>query len=53
MCDNIDGNNGYYTGQIYSSPVVYEKERILITGTSVSGKAESGRGYIAGNSSIT
>ena len=48
MCDNIDGNNGYYTGQIYSSPVVYEKERILITGTTVSGKAESGRGYIAG-----
>lgn len=48
MCDNIEGNNGYYTGQIYSSPVVYEKERILITGTSVSGKAESGRGYIAG-----
>ena len=48
MCDNIEGNNGYYTGQIYSSPVVYEKERILITGTSVSGKAESGRGYIGG-----
>lgn len=48
MCDNIEGNNGYYTGQIYSSPVVYEKERILITGTSVSGKAESGRGYVGG-----
>ena len=48
MCDSIEGNGGYYTGQLYSSPVVDSESRILVTGTSVSGKAESGRGYIAG-----
>ena len=48
MCDNIEGNGGYYTGQLYSSPVVDPKSRVLITGTTVSGKSESGRGYVAG-----
>ena len=37
-----------YTGQLFSSPVVDSNSRILVTGTTVSGNGESGRGYIAG-----
>ena len=48
MCENIEGNEGYYGGQLFSSPVVDPNTRILITGTTVSGKADSGRGFIAG-----
>ena len=48
MCDNIEGNAGYYGGQLFSSPVVDPNTRILVTGTTVSGKADSGRGFIAG-----
>ncbi len=48
MCDNIPGNEGYYGGQLFSSPVVDPNTRILVTGTTVSGKADSGRGFIAG-----
>ena len=48
MCDGIEGNDGYYGGQLFSSPVVDSNSRILVTGTTVSGNGESGRGYIAG-----
>ena len=48
MCDGVEGNDGYYGGQLFSSPVVDPNSRILITGTTVSGNGESGRGYIAG-----
>ncbi|MBH59298.1 MAG: hypothetical protein CMO19_02630 [Thaumarchaeota archaeon] len=48
MCDNIEGNEGYYGGQLFSSPVVDPNTRILVTGTTVSGKADSGRGFVAG-----
>ena len=48
MCSNIEGNEGYYGGQLFSSPVVDPNTRILVTGTTVSGKADSGRGFIAG-----
>ncbi len=48
MCDDVEGNGGYYTGQLFSSPVVDPNSRILVTGTAVSGKGESGRGYVAG-----
>jgi len=48
MCSGIEGNEGFYTGQMLYSPAVYERGRVLITGTAVSGKVESGRGYIAG-----
>ena len=48
MCDGVEGNDGYYTGQLFSSPVVDSNSRILVTGTTVSGTGESGRGYIAG-----
>ena len=48
MCDGIEGNSGYYGGQLFSSPVVDSNSRILVTGTTVSGNGESGRGYIAG-----
>lgn len=48
MCTNVDGNDGFYTGQMLYSPVIYESGRVLITATGVSGKVESGRGFIAG-----
>ena len=48
MCDGVEGNDGYYGGQLFSSPVVDSNSRILVTGTTVSGNGESGRGYIAG-----
>ena len=48
MCDGVEGNDGYYGGQLFSSPVVDPNSRILVTGTTVSGNGESGRGYIAG-----
>ena len=48
MCSGIEGNEGFYTGQMLYSPAVYERGRVLITGTAVSGRVESGRGYIAG-----
>ncbi|MCS4538965.1 MAG: PQQ-binding-like beta-propeller repeat protein [Thaumarchaeota archaeon] len=48
MCHNVQGNAGYYTGQMLYAPIVYEEGRILITGTGVSGRVESGRGFVAG-----
>ncbi len=48
MCHNVQGNAGYYTGQMLYAPTVYEVGRVLITGTGVSGRVESGRGFIAG-----
>jgi glucose dehydrogenase len=48
MCHNVPGNAGHYTGQMLYAPVVYEAGRVMITGTGVSGKVESGRGFVAG-----
>lgn len=47
-CRNVPGNEGKYTGQLLYGPVFYEKGGVLITGTSVSGKVSSGRGFVAG-----
>ncbi len=48
ICSQIEGNEGKYTGQIMFAPSVYEDGKVLITGTGVSGKVESGRGFVAG-----
>ncbi|HEY4673235.1 MAG TPA: PQQ-binding-like beta-propeller repeat protein [Nitrososphaerales archaeon] len=48
MCQNVSGNAGHYTGQMLYGPVFYEKGNVLITGTGVSGRADSGRGFVAG-----
>ena len=48
MCQNVVGNAGHYTGQMLYGPVFYEKGNVLITGTGVSGRADSGRGFVAG-----
>ncbi|MCS4538686.1 MAG: PQQ-binding-like beta-propeller repeat protein [Thaumarchaeota archaeon] len=48
MCQNVPGNAGHYTGQMLYGPVFYEKGSMLITGTGVSGRADSGRGFVAG-----
>jgi outer membrane protein assembly factor BamB len=48
MCQNVPGNGGYYTGQMLYGPVFYEKGNVLITATGVSGRVDSGRGFVAG-----
>lgn len=48
MCQNVPGNQGHYIGQAFYGPSFYEKGNVLITGTGVSGKVDSGRGFVAG-----
>lgn len=48
MCKNVPGNTGFTTGQMLYGPVFYTKGQVLITGVGVSGRADSGRGFIAG-----
>ncbi|MBI2125868.1 MAG: hypothetical protein HYU02_00920, partial [Thaumarchaeota archaeon] len=48
ICKDVPGNKGFYTGQMLYGPVFYAKGQVLITGVGVSGRVDSGRGFIAG-----